>query len=280
MILRHAHSRQQFAVHVNISARHFRRQPRGMQIEEYTIRIRNPPRSILHAVFEIDRHPRGIPICRSPDSPHPWYFRGIGMPDRFPAGMHWRICPRIFFGRFGWHGVRRRSHRRSLLVAILQQCQFRQSFLHFPFSRRTRIALQKIFISLLRQRRISQLVPPQLGHPQNRVLAIMARRIFVHQELVGIHRRLIVAAPKPVAHLRVHFGDCQQGIRHFRRARRNQRHAPIAGNHLLVIGQRALLGGFTVQRGALLLRARKLCGRGLPLPSGGGIPCLRTRPCR
>ena len=198
------------------------------------------------------------------------------MPDRFPAGMHRRIGPRLFVGRFSRRRLCFCRQRCSLLVTVLQQRQFRQRFLYFPFFRRPRIALQEIFISLLRQRRIAQLVPPQLRHPQNRILAIMARRIFVHQELVGIHGRLIVASPKPVAHLRIHFRDRQQRIRHFGRARGNQRDASITGNHLLVIGQGALLRRLAVQRSALFFRARELRAGRLPPHRSGGISSFRA----
>src|SRR5207244_10639013 len=57
-----------------------------------------------------------------------------------------------------------------------------------------------------------QMLALQLRRSQNRILAILARRIFAHQELVSVHGRLIVSASKTVAHLGVKFRNGQQGI--------------------------------------------------------------------
>ncbi len=85
----------------------------------------------------------------------------------------------------------------------------------------------------------------------------------MHQELVGIRCGLVVASPKPVAHLGVKFRDGQQGIGHFRGSRRNHRDAAITRDHLFVIRERAFFGRLAVQRRALLFGPRKLRGSGL-----------------
>src|SRR5712671_4980008 len=91
----------------------------------------------------------------------------------------------------------------------------------------------------------------------------MAGGIFVQQELVGIGGKLVVAAAEFISHLRIEFGHGQQCVGHFHGVRRDQVHAAIAGNHLLVFGKRALLGGLAVQLCAHLFGTRKLCGSGL-----------------
>ena len=177
--------------------------------------------------------------------------------------------------------IRSGSHaaRVGRYLAVLQQSQFRQRFLRFAFSRRTRIAFQKLFIRFLRQPRIPQMLALQLRRSQNRILAILARRIFAHQELVSVHGRLIVSAPKTVAHLGVKFRNGQQGIRDFRSSRRNHGYAAIDQNYLFVIRECAFFARFAVQRRALLFRSRKLRCRRLALQRRGGGG-FRIRFCR
>src|SRR5882757_3700177 len=91
----------------------------------------------------------------------------------------------------------------------------------------------------------------------------MGGGIFVEQELVGVGGKLIVAAAEFISHFGIEFGHGQQCVGHFRGVRRDQVHAAITRNHLLVFGKRALLDGLAVQLCAHLFGARKLCGSGL-----------------
>src|SRR5258705_11585998 len=91
----------------------------------------------------------------------------------------------------------------------------------------------------------------------------MAGRIFVQQELVGVGGKLVVAAAEFISHLGVEFSHGQQCVGNFGGVRRDQVHAAITRNHLLVFGKRALLGGLAVQLCAHFFGASKLCGSGL-----------------
>src|SRR5712675_3440904 len=91
----------------------------------------------------------------------------------------------------------------------------------------------------------------------------MAGGIFVQQELVGVGGKLVVVAAEFISHLRIEFGHGQQCVGYFRGVWRDQVHAAITRNHLLVFGKRALLGGLAVQLCAHLFSARKLGGSGL-----------------
>ena len=92
----------------------------------------------------------------------------------------------------------------------------------------------------------------------------MARRIFAHQKLVRVHRRLKIAPAKSFAHLAVQLRHGNERIRYFTCMRCDQVNAPVGIDDLFVIRERAFFGGFTVQRRALFFRARELRTRRLP----------------
>jgi hypothetical protein len=124
---------------------------------------------------------------------------------------------------------------------VLQQRQFRQLFLRLALAWRMRIFFQEFLVGLRCQGAIAQLISLQLANAQQSILAVLAPRIFVYEKQVGIDCRLVVTPPEAISHLRIKFGDGEQGIHHFGRSRRNQVDAPITGNNRLVFRQRALL---------------------------------------
>jgi len=131
--------------------------------------------------------------------------------------------------------------------------------------------VEKFLVGFLRLRGFRKIIALQLRNPQQRLLTILVRGIFAHQEFVGIDPQLIVAAPEAIAHFGVKFPNRDQGIGHFRRAWRDQPHAAITHHHLLVFGERSLVRGFRVERGALLFGARKLCRGRLALYRSGRL---------
>src|SRR5712692_11852922 len=93
----------------------------------------------------------------------------------------------------------------------------------------------------------------------------MAGGIFVQQELIGVRRQLVVAAAKAIAHFGVQLGHRQQRIGNFAGMRRDQIHAAVTRNDLLVFGKLALVRRLAVQLRAQIFGARILRGSGLPL---------------
>ncbi len=98
MILRHTNGSQQAAVHMNISTRNFRRQPRRMQIKKDSVRIRDASGNILYTVFKIDGHARRIPIGRRTNPPHPRNLSRIRQAGRPSARVHTRARLHFFGG--------------------------------------------------------------------------------------------------------------------------------------------------------------------------------------
>src|SRR5260370_36621781 len=78
-------------------------------------------------------------------------------------------------------------------------------------------------------------------------------------------RQLVVGGEKGVAHFRIQVGYGKERVRHFASVRRDQIHAAITRNHLLVFGELALVRRLAVQLRAQIFGARKLRGSGLPL---------------
>src|SRR5882757_2779511 len=108
----------------------------------------------------------------------------------------------------------------------------------------------------------------------------MGGGIFVEQELVGVGGKLIVAAAEFISHFGIEFSHGQQCVGYFRGVRRDQVHAAITRNHLLVFGKRALLDGLAVQLCAHLFSASKLRRSGLAaigIVAGVGIFAGRGR---
>ncbi len=100
---------------------------------------------------------------------------------------------------------------------------------------------------------------------ERRVLAIPALGVFAYQELIRVHRRLIVTSAEAVTHLRIQFGGGSQRLGHFHCMRGDQINAAVAGNNLFVLGECALVRGLAVEDGALLFRSRELRSGGLAL---------------
>ena len=80
VVLRHPHSGQKIPADLHVAARHFRRQPRGMQIEKDAFRIFDPRRCVLHRVFEVDGHARLVGVRARRDSPDARSARGSASP--------------------------------------------------------------------------------------------------------------------------------------------------------------------------------------------------------
>ena len=98
MILRHTHGGQQAAVNVDIPASDFRRQPRRVQIEKDALGTRDAPGSILHAVLEIDGHPRRIAVGVCVNHPHPRNLPRSRPANGLAPGVHRRIRAHFFRG--------------------------------------------------------------------------------------------------------------------------------------------------------------------------------------
>ena len=189
--------------------------------------------------------------------------------------MHGWAGPRLIHGQGpserGAFSIFTRVGLRQGVLAVLQQRQFRQRLFHISPPRRARIAFQKFLVGFLCLRGLRKMIALELRNPQQCLLAMFVRGIFAHQEFVGIGSQLVIGAPEAIAHFGVKFRNRQQGIRHFRRARRDHFHAPVTHHHLFVIGERSLIAGFRVESGALLFRSRKLCGGGLAFYRRGGF---------
>src|SRR6266851_5052789 len=99
MILRHAHRGQQAAFNANIPARHFRRQPRRVQIKKDAVGIRDVPGNELHAILKIDGHPRRIAVGSRANALHSRKLRRRRSAHRLAGGAHRRVRA-VFFG--GW----------------------------------------------------------------------------------------------------------------------------------------------------------------------------------
>jgi len=158
----------------------------------------SPPRELVA--------PRGI--CGESDRP-------TDLPRSAPAHLR-RASPSEWFRR---RGIRRRGHRRRRSFAVLQQRQLRQGLLHFtPHSASADSVsgnLHKFsWPAPYRQADRACILQIRRSHPGNTCLPDLT-----YKKLIGVHRRLVIAAPKPVPHFRYTPRDGQKGIRHLRSAR-------------------------------------------------------------
>src|SRR5260370_16162174 len=122
-----------------------------------------------------------------------------------------------------------------------------------------------MFMTRRGQLGVAKVIFLQMRDAQRRVLAIPALGVFVYQELIRIHRGLIVTSAEAVTHLRIQFGGGQQRLGHFHCMRGDQINAAVAGNNLFVLGECALVRRLAVEDGALLLRPRELHSGSLAL---------------
>jgi len=228
-----------------------------MQVKEYAVRVFDARGLELDGILQRDYDARGVLGARCCDALNQ-RNACIGLCGIFAIVLAVSGPPRGggLRGRLFWP---RRGTRNG---------DFRETLQGFAAVRRFRMKLQKFFVTLGGQVRLAEIVFLDPCDGQQRIFAVLAGRVLVKQELISIHSRLEILGAEALAHFDVQLSDGCERRGHLRGVRRNQIDAAVAGNHLLVIAERALAGGLAFESrtkffGAIILRLRGLffCGR-------------------